>query len=88
VPIADIAQQAASEVWIAPADPLKPYQRAIESPARKELFDRDAGYEARRANSPERASPEIRLEESAARLRYRRQLLKSEKPKVIDSKAT
>ena len=37
--------------------------------------DRDAGYEVRRANSPERASPEIRLEESAARLGYRHQLL-------------
>ena len=31
-------EQAASEVWIAPADPLKPYQRAIELPARKKLL--------------------------------------------------
>src|SRR4249920_554866 len=38
VPNSRHCQQAASEVWIAPADPLKPYQRAIESPARKKLL--------------------------------------------------
>ena len=31
-------QQAASEVWTARAEPLKPYQRAIELPARKKLL--------------------------------------------------